>query len=138
MHGAGALKALATFGVRDQEMTDVQHLTTDTFAAAVDGPGIAVIDFWAAWCGPCRAMAPQLQRAAEKRPEYRFAKVDVDCEPALAARYRIRSIPTLIVIRDGEPIAAQAGVVGADQLVEALDRIAAAPARAASTHEVAA
>ena len=60
-------------------------------------------------------------------PAYRFAKVDVDAEPALAGRYGVRSIPTLIVIRDGQPIAAQAGVVGADQLVEALDRIAAAP-----------
>ena len=71
-------------------------------------------------------------------PDYRFAKVDVDAEPALAGRYGIRSIPTLIVIRDGEPIAAQAGVVGAEQLVEALDRLAAAPARAAATHEAAA
>ena len=62
----------------------------------------------------------------ELRPRYRFAKVDVDAEPALAARFQVRSIPTLIVLRDGEPIAAQAGVVTADQLVEALDRIAAA------------
>ena len=77
-------------------------------------------------------MAPQFEKAAGLRPQYRFAKVDVDAEPALAGRFGIRSIPTLIVLRDGEPIAAQAGLVGADQLVEALDRLAAAPAKAAA------
>jgi len=119
-------------------MTDVQPLRTDSLAAAVEGPGITVIDVWADRCGPCRVMAPQFARAAQLRPQYRFAKVDVDAEPALAGRYGIRSIPTLRVIRDGEPIAAQTGVVGADQLVEALDRIAAAPTRAAAAHEAAA
>ncbi len=106
----------------------IQHLTEATFADAISGPGLTVIDFWASWCGPCRAMAPQFEKAAELRPQYRFAKGDVDAEPALAGAYGIRSIPTLMVLRDGEPIAAQAGVVPAAPLVEALDRIAAAPA----------
>jgi thioredoxin len=105
-------------------MDTIAHLTKDTFEAAVKRPGLMVIDFWAAWCGPCRAMAPQFERAAVLRPDYHFAKVDVDAEPALAAVYGIRSIPTLIVVRDGEPIAAQSGLVGAEQLVEALDRLA--------------
>lgn len=113
-------------------MGDIEHLTATTFQSAVDGPGIVVIDFWAAWCGPCRAMAPQFERAAVLRPQYRFAKVDVDAEPALAASYGIRSIPTLMVIRDGQPVAAQAGVVGADELVEALDRLSAETTGAAA------
>jgi thioredoxin len=104
--------------------TTIEHLTEAAFADAV-AEGLTIIDFWTGWCGPCRAMGPQFERAAELRPTYRFAKVDVDAEPALAARYGIRSIPTLIVLRDGQAIAAQTGVIGASQLVEALDRLAA-------------
>jgi thioredoxin len=104
-------------------MDAIKHLTEETFGAAAKRPGLTVIDFWAGSRGPCRAMAPQLERAAGLRPHYRFAKVDVDAEPALAAAYGVRSIPTLIVLRDGEALAAQAGVVGAEQLVQALDRL---------------
>jgi thioredoxin len=105
----------------------VEHLTQQTFAAAV-GEGLTVVDFWAGWCGPCREMAPEFARAAQLRPQYRFAKVDVDAEPELAGRFGIRSIPTLTVLRDGEPVAAQAGLTAAEALVEALDRLAAAHA----------
>jgi thioredoxin len=104
-------------------MDTIEHLTEDTFEASLNRPGVTVIDFWASWCGPCRAMAPQFERAATLRPQYRFAKVDVDAEPAVAAAYGIRSIPTLMVLLDGEPVAAQAGVMAAEQLVEAADRI---------------
>jgi thioredoxin len=118
-------------------MTDaIQHLTDETFDDAVSD-GLTVVDFWAGWCGPCRAMAPQFEKAAQLRPKYRFAKVDVDAEPAIAGRYAIRSIPTLMVLRDGEPIAAQAGIIRAEQLVEALDRLAEPEPAAATVKEVA-
>ena len=104
-------------------MDRIEHLTKDTVDAALSHDGITVIDFWADWCGPCRAMAPQFERAAALRPHYQFVKVDVDAEPAIAAAYGIRSIPTLMVFLDGEPVAAQTGLIAAEQLVEALDRI---------------
>ena len=111
-------------------MNDIENFTDETLAALVDRSGLTVIDFWAGWCGPCRAMGPQFEKAAQLRPQYRFVKVDVDAEPALAARFQIRSIPTLMVLLDGEPVAAQAGVIAADALVKALDRIAEAEAPA--------
>jgi thioredoxin len=114
----------------------IEHLTDVTFADAVS-EGITVIEFWAAWCGPCRAMTPQFERAAQLRPQYRSAKVDVDAEPALASRHAIRSIPTMMVLRDGQPVAVQAGLIGAEPLAEALDRLAAPGTETAGTREAA-
>lgn len=101
----------------------MQHLTTKNFDAVIGEDKLTVVDFWAAWCGPCRAMAPQLELASELRPQYAFGKVDVDAEPQLATRYGIQAIPTLIVFKAGKPVAAQAGLVPANQLVQALDRL---------------
>jgi len=108
-------------------MTTIQHLTENTFSDALEAPGVLVVDFWAPWCGPCRAMAPQFERAARLRTQHRFAKVNVDEQPALANAFQIRSIPTLVVIREGEVIGASPGAIGADQLIGVLDRLAPTP-----------
>ncbi len=99
------------------------ELTAETFASTVEDNEIVLVDFWAAWCGPCRMFAPVFEKASESHPDIVFGKVDTEAEQALAAQAQISSIPTLMAFRDGILLYAQPGALPEAALTDLIGQV---------------
>jgi thioredoxin 1 len=98
------------------------ELNEKNFEEVVAKSEIVFVDFWAAWCAPCRAFAPTFERASEKHPDVVFGKVDTESAQELAGAFQIRSIPTLMIFKDGLIVFAQPGALPPAALEELIEK----------------
>ena len=107
------------------------ELTAENFETVIGDADLALVDFWATWCGPCRMFGPVFERVSEQHQDAVFGKVDTDAQQALAASFGIQSIPTLMIIRDKVILYAQPGAISESALQDLI-----AKARAVDMDEV--
>jgi thioredoxin 1 len=99
------------------------ELTTENFAEKIEGDGITIVDFWATWCPPCRQFAPVYERVSEANPDITFGKVDTEAQPDLAMEFQVRSIPTVLIVRDGIALYSEPGALPQEALEDLIKQV---------------
>ena len=101
----------------------LENLTAENFEEKVLNSDIAILDFWAPWCGPCRQFAPIFEKVAGENPDILFGKVNTEEEQSLAGHFRIQSIPTIIILREGIGVFQQAGMLPEEALNDLIGQV---------------
>ena len=99
------------------------ELTAENFSEVVGSEGTVLIDFWAAWCGPCRGFAPVFEQASDEHGDITFGKVDTEAQTEIAQAFGISSIPTVMAVRDGVVLYAQPGALPAPALADLIGQV---------------
>ena len=101
----------------------MKNLNSTNFNDFITGDGIKVIDFNAAWCGPCKMMKPEIESLESEMSDIDFGSVDIDAEPQLAMKYKVELIPTILFIKDGQAVSTSVGLKKRDEIRETINSI---------------